>query len=108
MKNYWRTVGGEMENVLTDKGYGVNNLSVGDKVWIADMSYFHHTVTEGIVLKITKRTAHIQMVNDPAKNVSIFYKCNYSKYHPDHKYVTYMDTDFGYSIFNGDRFPVEN
>ena len=109
MQNYWKRIDEDkMMKVISDNGYGVNNISVGDKVWITDFDFIHHSITEGLVTKVTKNTVHVQMVNDPSQYVSIFYKCNYTKYSPDNKYVTYKNPDFGYTLCNEDRFTVEN
>lgn len=109
MRNYWKSIDTDkMMKVISDNGYGVNDISVGDKVWITDFDFIHHSITEGLVTKVTKSTVHVQKVNDPA-DISIFYKCNYSKYSPSYtKYVTYKNPDFGYTLCNEDRFTVEN
>jgi len=113
MENYWKKIDKNlMYDTLTEKGYGVSDISVGDKVWIADLDYLHHEVTEGLITKVTKTTVHVQKVADPT-DVSIYYKRNYSISSPEYnKFVTFT-IDCGYVkypqsrryvLFNKDRF----
>lgn len=108
MNNYWKSIDKDkMMKVILDNGYGVNDISVGDKVWITDSDFIHHSITEGLVTKVTKSTVHVQMVNNPV-DISIYYRCNYRKYSSYTKYLTYKNPNFGYVLCNENRFTVEN